>query len=361
MLKRTLTFLIPICIGSLIIAGVLQLILGAKPADYHYGGGTVIYSDSRYSDNSDVYYPAQDYIVLHNGEFKESFFSVYDSLTFKLSGVNVVINCSDDDNSKRGAVSVKNENSETGTYVSFYVKGDETIVEIHPSDITFDEQETEKINWTDDAFSTDIKSTVIISLPAKEYKNLVLEQGSGIVNINGINAQNSDITLCSGRLSFIGSKDYSPESIKLKTGSGKATFENVHAKSCDLDLGSGSADISGLMGKGTANIDGGTATMSFDSFSYMDISKDSGTLNLLLPPQTPAGIHAELKAGTINVNIDNSAAKITESGYYAVGSEISSNLIKVQNNGGDIYITNHAANIPENDPENNSEINSISD
>lgn len=343
MLKRALMFLIPICIGSLIIAGVLQLILGDKYPQYYYNDEPLHY-ESTYVDSSNTYEPYQEYMVLNNEELDEHYVNVYDSLTLKFSGVNAIINCTD--NYYRATVSVRNDNSQRGIQVYLSAEDNETTIEIHPSNISFDQENEDRINWTDDAFSSDLKSTVIISIPNKEYKKLVLEQGSGIVNMNGINAQSSDITLCSGRLSFIGSKDFSPESIKLKTGSGKATFENVHAKNCELDLGSGSADISGLMGTGTAKIGSGTATMSFDSFSYMDINKDSGTLNLLLPPQTLTGIHAEIKAGTIDVKTDNAETKITESGYYGIGNEISSNLIKVQNNSGDIYITNHAANDP---------------
>lgn len=338
MFKRMLMFLIPICVGSLIIAGVLQLILGPKRTDYDNGNAPLFF-DSSPVDSSEDYPSYQEYMVLNGEETDEHYVNVYDSLTFKFSGVNAVINCKDDD---KATVSVKNDNSERGIRVKLSAAENETAIEIHPTNITFDEQNEDQTNWKNDAFSSDIKSTVIISLPAKEYKKLVLEQGSGIVNINGINALSSDITLCTGRLSFMGDADYLPESLMLKTASGKATFENVHAKSCDLDLGSGSVDISGLMGTGTAKIACGTATMSFDSLSYMDINKDSGTFNLLLPPQTSAGIHAELQEGKIDVKTDVTEKNITESGYYSVGNENTSNLIKVKNMSGNIYITNNS-------------------
>lgn len=357
MLKKALMFLIPICIGSLIIAGVLQLILGDKIPQYPYNDEP-IYTDSSSAENSVVFIPNKQYTVLNGESLSEEHVNVYGSLVFKFSGINAVITCTNDD---IATVSVKNDDPLRGIQVYLSAEDNETTIEIHPSNISFATGNEYRIQWTDDPFSPYLKSTVIISIPDKEYNKLVLEQGSGVVNMTGIDAQSSDITVCSGRLSFIGNNYFLPEFIKLKTGSGKATFENVHAKNCELDIGSGSADISGLMGTGTAKIDGGTAAMSFDSFSYVDIDKADGTFSLVLPPQTSAGLHAELKAGTIDVNTDTTQTKITESGYYSVGSENSSNLIKVQNDSGDIFITNHPENIPENNPEENPEINSSDD
>ncbi len=350
MLKRMLMFLIPICIGSLIIAGVLQLILGDKIPQYSYNN-VPIYEGSSYTDSSEVFIPNKQYMVLNGEALSEEHVNVYGSIKFKFSGINAVINCTNDD---MATVSVKNDDPLRGIQVYLSEEDNETTIEIHPSNISFAPGNEDRIQWTDDVFSPYLKSTVIISIPDKDYNKLVLEQGSGIVNMTGINAQSSDITLCSGRLSFIGNNNFEPESIKLKTGSGKATFENVHAKSCELDLGSGSADISGLIGTGTAKIDSGTAKMSFDSFSYIDINKADGTFDLILPPQTSAGLYAEFQSGTIYVNTDTTQTKIIESGYYSIGNNYSSNLIKVQNNSGDIFITSHSENVPEN----NSEINS---
>ncbi|MCH5204851.1 MAG: DUF4097 family beta strand repeat protein [Oscillospiraceae bacterium] len=333
MIKRIVTglfsVLIPVCVLSFIIGGVFHIVLGEK--NYSYGG----YHDGEYVVSDNTTYANHDI----KGEF-EQMLPAKSGLTFMLSGVDADIMISDCDEI---CVTVKNGNTERDVKVALSTMGDTSIIEIHPTNITFN-LTGGLINWLDDIFGNAPKCSVTVKVPQGIYQNLTVKQGSGKVSINNIIANYNDIDIGSGSFYYVKTSVKVANEFDVSLGSGKAVLENANADRYRFNIGSGYFSAKGLTGTGNVNIGSGNVTLSYQSFSNLYLKKGSGTLNMLVPPSTSFKTTASIGSGWITLDTDNADQSINKSGEYYIGSEETGNIFDVNNGSGNIYIKNNDGN-----------------
>lgn len=324
--------LVPLCIVCYIAGGVLNMILGENYYHgFNYGNG---YHDVTGDD------VVKEWSVTDTSKSYEFSIEARENLTFKLSGVNAIIMSSYNDDI---VVSVKNDNVDRDTHVMLAAEGSTTTIEVHPSNITFNPLNGGGLtSWLEDMFGIKPKCTVYVMVPQKTFEILTVQQGSGNVSFNNINANYNTIDIGSGNFELLKNPMYTSKEFNVNLGSGTANLRNLATSDYKFNIGSGKFDARGLTGTGDVNIGSGDVTLSYMHYFGLYLRKGSGTLNMFVPPNTSSRINAEMGSGKIVLNTDNLTETISKTGEdYFFGDEDSGNFLYVNNGSGNIYIQNH--------------------
>ncbi|MCH5209185.1 MAG: DUF4097 family beta strand repeat protein [Oscillospiraceae bacterium] len=323
--------LIPACVLSFIIGGVLNIFLGQRQNGYY----NQEYVDSSYYDDE-----AKRWTVSDTTRAYDFSIGARENLTFQLSGVNAIIMSSYGDEIY---VSVKNENADRDAEVVLTTEGNTSTIEVHPTNITFNPMSGGGlVSWLEDMFGSSPKCSVWIVVPQQIYQTLTVQQGSGNVTISNVNARVNRIDIGAGNFDMVRDLRNKALSIDVNLGSGKAVLKNSNTENYTFNIGSGEFEARALSGIGNVNIGSGSVTLSYSDFRGIFLEKGSGTLNMLIPPLTSSRVIAELGSGKIDVATDSANLTYTESGEYIFGDESTVNFIRVTNGSGNIYVKNNS-------------------
>lgn len=332
MIKKLLSVLIPVCVCSFITAGILQMILGIESTEDP--------TNSSVNINSIVEELQQNFTISASDGAKNIEMEDLDNISFKLSGVKAYISSSLSDDI---VINIKNENKSRTVDVRLSKDTDTSVVEIHPSDITFNPLNGSFTSWLDDTAS-EARCTVMISVPTRFYHTLEIMQGSGIVNVLSVTAQYNNIEVGAGDFSFIKDPSTTADEIDVKVGSGTAVVKNAYTDQYSLGVGTGKLDISELTGAGSLQMTNGSAILDFSSFKGIAMNKTGGSVDMILPAMTQSRVIAQIVSGFIDIDTDNADMVIKESGNgYYIGSEDTENFIRIDNTGGTVKIRNYFA------------------
>lgn len=332
MIKKLLSILIPVCVCSFITAVILQRILVIESTEDPINSSVEI--------NSMVEEVQQSYTISASDGSRNIEMEALDSIRFKLSGVKAYISSSLSDDI---VINVKNENQSRTVEVRLSTDMDTSVVEIHPSDITFNPVNGSLTSWLDDVFTAP-KCTVMISVPTRLYHTLEIMQGSGIVNVLSVTAKYNDIMVGTGDFSFIKDPATTADEIDVKVGSGTAVVRNAYTNQYSLGVGTGKLDISELAGTGSLQMSDGSARLDFSNFSGIVMNKTGGSADIILPALTQSRVITQITSGVIDIDTDYTDMVITQSGDdYCIGSGDTENFIRIDNTDGTVKIRNYFA------------------
>lgn len=330
MIKKILSVLIPVCVCSFITAGVLQSILGNKLTEET--------NSAVFPQINAVEEVQRSYTISASDGSRNIDMEALGSMRFKLSGVKAYISSSLSDDI---VINIKNENQSRTVDVRLSTDMDTSVVEIHPSDITFNPVNGSLTSWLDDAFSAP-KCTVMISVPTRLYHTLEIMQGSGVVNVLSVTAKYNDIEVGTGDFSFIKDPATTADEIDVKVGSGTAVVRNAYTGQYSLGVGTGKLDISELTGIGNLQMVNGSARLDFSDFSGIAMSKTGGSADIILPAMTRSRVITQITSGVIDIDTDYTDMTITQSGdEYYIGSDETENFIRINNTDGTVKIRNY--------------------
>ncbi|MGN1422011.1 MAG: DUF4097 family beta strand repeat-containing protein [Oscillospiraceae bacterium] len=310
-MKHLFGIFIPLCICSFIAFGISVAIMGVQGSAAAEGSTVDITEDS--------------WTRTLEGE--------YSDIDIDAGGLTVKLIPADTD-----VTTIKYEGHSVSSNIKTEIKGDTLKIDTGTfiSFMGINKLIDNIVKGIENGFVFDFtEASLEITVPAKVYDKLDINEGSGNITVNGIEAMEYDIDIGSGALYFTGG-DVTAEKLDLDHGSGYFSLKNIRTEKYEIDVGSGKFDISGLTGKGEFSMGSGTGTLGYgiiDGNSEIDIG--SGSLTVELPTDTNAVITADIGSGSVKVNacgvnIDlANKQKITlGGGGYEIKTELGSGSVK---------------------------------
>lgn len=244
---------------------------------------------------------------------------------------------------------------DTGNVIETYVEGNTLVV-----------KETENfvvtlISWDFSGNGSNLK----ITLPAKEYDDVVINVASGDIDINGLISRHFDANSASGDLDYnifaddikvstlsgcvelTNCTDKKAMSLHLTSTSGDHEINGFTADKFVFDSVSGCISASGISGKGEVNITSGDIELVYSEWDNdLEISAISGSVDVTLPEDS--GVIVQLSAASGGVDVDlmgeseDGSSRAIFSGNCTSGEIGGSNVHQVEANlmSGDVDIHN---------------------
>lgn len=329
MIKRLFGIFIPLCIFSFIAFGISAAVLGTGYNTYDTAVTEVDYTDyGLVSGGSDV----------SSWELYDS----YSDIQLDIGAYNVTLypGIEGDNTTYFNASRVSGDRTDIRTELS----GDTLVVTIDDSfkfiNFGFDflDRLFEAIR-TGEGFE-DIfgGSRLDIIVPPQVYDSLVVDMGSGSVEIVNINAESNNLYLGSGSMSFINDSEFTSYNMDIIVGSGYIQAYGARTREYSIDINSGRYEIFGLSGNGELVINSGHGTVGFDAFDGdCDISMNSGTVDIYVPSNSSMRVDAEINSGSVYVNTADHNSRLRGGDSVTIGG--GENLLSVDLNSGSVSIS----------------------
>lgn len=232
------------------------------------------------------------YIKTESFTIKDQPMDGINNLEIKVGSAEVVIKKGGDKLEVIGENLPENEYSYGTTDGKFYLKRKSYFEFIFPS----------IVSWLSDK-KTDPKLT--ITVPDKEYDNIVIAVGAGDATVEGLTANNVEIDVGAGAMT---ASDFKVKNeLDIDVGTGESKFENFDANKVDLDTGVGELTYSGTVyGKFEADCGIGQVNITIYGLSSdYDIDAESGIggVNVTRNSAGHGDIPVEINGGIGEVNL----------------------------------------------------------
>lgn len=267
-MKIILKIFVPLCVGSFIAFGITMLLFGRKPSQTTSAVINPAVTD--YTSDNDYYSICEEYSFI---QVQSGMHNVY---LRSYSGDKTTVEL--------------NSPSDASVYVSNNTLCVEADVEM------FD-------MWKWDNLITKNKGDIIINIPDKIYDSLYADLGAGNMEIDGIAANDINLTTSMGNLTCTLPEDFTTESLSLEVSAGEAIIRNASTYQYSINVGMGEAKIYGLSGEGTAEIGMGHATLEYSRFSGdSSVIVGMGECEMIVPDDISAEVYCDIGMGKLTIN-----------------------------------------------------------
>lgn len=183
-----------------------------------------------------------------------------------------------------------------------------------------------------------LHSTLTLTVPNKQYRDLDLELASGRIaaaNITaaglktdlasgsmelGTFADTINVNVASGKMILTNCTDKTAQYVSVDTASGSVEMNGFRSDNTKVDLASGSVQLGGISGNVAANLASGKVILGYAEWNG-DLSVDlaSGKADITLPAGSGASVNFERLSGSMNLELDGQSSKLSGNSNVTVG------------------------------------------